>query len=621
MRIGPVARPAGGYEFVLWAPNAERVELKIEAPEQRSVAMEPDAAGYRRCVVEDLQPGARYRYELDGEALLPDPASPFQPEGVHGPSEVVDHGAFAWSDAAFGGIGLGDLILYELHLGTFTAQGDCDAAIERLDDLVELGITGIEIMPVAAFPGRRNWGYDGVGLYAVHERYGGPSALKRLVDAAHARGLAVVLDVVYNHLGPEGNYLGRFAPYFTSRYVTPWGEAVNFDGAESDYVREFFIENALYWMREFHIDALRLDAVHSIFDSSAYPFLSELRDRVAAFAEAAGRPRLLIAESDLNDSRMVRSREVFGHGMDAQWCDDFHHALHAVLTGERDGYYRDYGTAQHLARAFEDGYVYTGQYSAHRGRRHGNSTAGVAPARFIVSAQNHDQVGNRMLGERFSELLSASQRRVAAAAMLFSPFVPMLFMGEEYGENARFQYFVHHSDPDLIVAVQAGRAEEFAEFFEHGPAPDPQSEETFERSKLNWELRERPGHRELLAFYRDAIALRRRHPALAADSGTVHQPAQFPWTGPARVSIRLLEHDTVLVLERTRGGAEAVVVFNLCGERRAITPPASAVGLHVLLASEDIGYGGANPAPHGRITGEQELSLEPWSVVALGSSL
>ncbi len=621
MRIGPVARAAGGYEFIVWAPSAERVELKITAPEARTVAMERDAAGYRRCVLEALQPGARYLYELDGEALLPDPASPFQPEGVHGPSEVVDHDAFGWTDAAFRGVGLGDLILYELHLGTFTPQGDCDGAIERLDDLVELGVTGIEIMPVAAFPGRRNWGYDGVGLYAVHEAYGGPNALKRLVDAAHARGLSVVLDVVYNHLGPEGNYLGRFAPYFTSRYATPWGEAINFDGPESDYVREFFIENALYWLREFHIDALRLDAVHSIFDSSAYPFLSELRDRVAAFGEHSGRPRLLIAESDLNDSRMVRSREMFGHGMDAQWCDDFHHALHAVLTGERDGYYRDYGSARDLARAFESGYVYTGQYSPHRGRRHGNSTAGVAPARFVVSAQNHDQVGNRMLGERFSELLDASQRRVAAAAMLFSPFVPMLFMGEEYAESARFQYFVHHSDPALIAGVQTGRAEEFAEFFEHGEAPDPQSAETFERSRLTWELRRRPGHRELLAFYRDAIALRRRHPALAADTGSLYETRQPASAAPARVSTRLLEHDSVLVLERSRGGAEAVVIFNLSGERRAVTPPASAVGLQLLLASEDIGYGGAGTVPHGRITGEQELTLEPWSVVVLGSSL
>ncbi len=619
MQIGPLQRPSGGLSFVVWAPNAETVTLQIEAPNQRSLPMERDRGGYWRVEVADLTAGARYRYELDRTERLPDPASQYQPEGVHGPSEVVDHGAFSWTDDGFRGIALADLVLYELHLGTFTPEGSCAAAIERLDDLVELGITGIEIMPVAAFPGERNWGYDGVGLYAVHAAYGGPQGLKQLVDAAHARGLAVVLDVVYNHLGPEGNYLGRFGPYFTSKYVTPWGEAINFDGSASDHVREFFIQNALYWLREFHIDALRLDAVHSIYDMSAYPFLSELRDRVGAFSERNGRSRYLIAESDLNDSRMVRSRELFGHGMDAQWCDDFHHAVHSLLTGERDGYYRDYGSTRELAAAFESGYVYTGQYCAHRGRRHGNSTAGVPPVRFVVCVQNHDQVGNRMLGERFSHLLSAPQRRVAAAAMLFSPFVPMLFMGEEYGERAPFQYFVHHSDPALIAAVQTGRAEEFAEFFEHGRAPDPQDEQTFQASCLNWGLRDEPEHRELLAFYRDAIALRRRHPALGADAGTMLDSRQTAGCSAPGLRTLLLEHDTVLVVERSRAGAAAVLVFNLSGEQRRVAPPRSVVGLKVLLSSHDCSYGGDTPARHEHLCGDEPLELTPWSVIVLGS--
>ncbi len=627
MQIGAMSRPEGGVSFSVWAPHAERVTLELEAPGRRSVSMQPAGGGVWHAEVRDAGPGARYRYRLDDTEPLPDPVSRYQPEGVHGPSEVV--GLLAAPDDAgnrYRGVPLDELVLYELHLGTFTPEGTAEAAIARLDDLVKLGVTAIEIMPVAAFPGERNWGYDGVGLFAVHRAYGGPQGLRKLVAAAHARGLSVFLDVVYNHLGPEGNYLARFGPYFTARYVTPWGEAVNFDGPGSDHVREFFIQNALYWLEVLGFDGLRLDAVEQIYDMSAYPFLSELSDRVAELSERSGRRRYLIAESDLNDARMISPRELHGHAMDAQWCDDFHHAVHAMLTGEREEYYRDFGSLRDLAKAFEDGFVYTGQYSPYRKRRFGNSTAGLSSKRFVVCVQNHDQVGNRMLGERFTQLLSAPQRRLAAATMLFSPFVPMLFMGEEYAEEAPFQYFVHHSDPQLIKAVREGRAQEFAEFHDQGQAPDPQHEDTFRRSRLNWDLREQRGHRELLAFYRDALALRRAHPAL----GTTARDS-------TALRTQLRAGESVLMVERGSSRAGVLLLFNYCEEARSVSLPPADTGFVVLLASDDPRYADADAAAHrskagaaaapagaterakagDRLSGGERLTLGPWSALVL----
>jgi maltooligosyltrehalose trehalohydrolase len=464
--------------------------------------------GYFHAIFEGVAPPTRYYYLLDDEKRRPDPASRFQPEGVHGPSQVVDP-SFPWSDAFWSGHDLRDYILYELHVGLFTPEGNFDGAIGRLDELARLGITAVELMPVGQFPGDRNWGYDGAYPFAVQNSYGGANGLKRFVNECHLRGMAVALDVVYNHLGPEGNYLGDFGPYFTDRYRTPWGMALNFDGAESDEVRRYFLENARYWIEECHIDALRLDAIHAIMDRSPRPFLTELSEAVHRLAERLGRRVYLIAESDLNEVRLIRPQERGGQGLDAHWNDDFHHCLHTVLTGENNGYYADFGRLGQLAKAFRDGFVYSGQYSAYRRRRHGSPSRGEPPERLVVFAQNHDQVGNRFQGERLSSLVPFEALKTAAAAVILSPFTPLLFMGEEYGETAPFQYFVSHSDPALIEAVRLGRFAEFSAFHREGDAPDPQAEDTFRRCKLHRELASRANHNILLHFYRELLRLRK----------------------------------------------------------------------------------------------------------------
>jgi maltooligosyltrehalose trehalohydrolase len=446
---------------------------------------------------------------------LPDPRSEYQPLGVHGPSERVKQEAFPWSDAAFTPTPWSQAIVYELHIGTFTDAGTFRAALERLDHLVELGITHIELMPVAAFPGRQGWGYDGVALFAPHAAYGTPDDLKRLVDGCHARGLAVILDVVYNHLGPDGNYLGQFGPYFTSDYATPWGPAVNLDRAGSDEVRRFFCDNALYWLECFHFDALRLDAVHALIDRSAIPFLEQLAQEVAVLERRLGRPKLLIAESDLNDPRLIRGRDAGGFGLHAQWSDDFHHCLHVLLTGERSGYYSDFGRLEDLARALQEGFVYAGRHSAFRERSHGRPLAGVPLQRLLGYLQNHDQIGNRAFGDRIGHTLSPEQLELGAALVLTAPFVPMLFQGEEWNASTPFRYFTDHQDPALAAAVREGRRREFADQG-HAPetVPDPQAPATFEACKLDWEERSLPEHRRVLDWYRALIQLRRSEPAL-----------------------------------------------------------------------------------------------------------
>lgn len=504
----------GRCRLRVWAPLAQKVEAHVLAPLERLVPLTRDKRGYHEAIVEGVKPGSLYVYWLDGKTKRPDPASRCQPEGVHGPSQIVDP-SFPWDDHCWFGLPLRDYIIYELHVGAFTHEGTFNAIIPHLDELKDLGITAVELMPVAQFPGARNWGYDGVYPFAVQNSYGGPDGLKRLVNACHQNGLAVVLDVVYNHLGPEGNYLGDFGPYFTERYRTPWGTAINFDGPHSGEVRRFFIENALSWITEFHIDSLRLDALHAILDFSAYPFLQELAEEVYEQAERIGRRVYLIAESDLNDTRLIRPPELGGYGLDAQWNDDFHHSLHALLTGERIGYYEDFGKIRHLVKAFTEGYVYSGQHSPYRRRWHGNSSR-LLPARsFVVCAQNHDQVGNRMLGERLSHLVSFEDLKLAAGVVILSPFIPLLFMGEEYGETAPFQYFISHSDPALVEAVRGGRQEEFAAFRWQGDPPDPQDEATFLRTKLDHELRQEGGHRILYEFHKELFRLRKTFPALA----------------------------------------------------------------------------------------------------------
>ncbi len=507
--------------FRVWAPRAKTVSVRLLGRNSPPIPLQVQDLGYFEADVPGVVEGDRYLYVLNSEQERPDPASRFQPEGVHGPSAVVDPRAFRWTDQGWRGLTRDGLVIYELHVGTFTREGTFQAVIPLLDYLQrDVGVTAIELMPVAQFPGTRNWGYDGVYLFAPQASYGGPSGLRLLVDACHAKGLGVILDVVYNHLGPEGNYLGDFGPYFTDRYWTPWGAAINYDGPDSDEVRRYIIDNALHWITEYHIDGLRLDAVHSIYDFGARHILRELTDAVHAQAERLGRSALVIAESDLNDIRIIAPPEEGGYGLDAQWNDDFHHALHALLTGERDGYYQDFGRLDQVATAMQDGFVYTGQRSAYRRRRHGSVSRGRPPSRFVVFAQNHDQVGNRARGDRLSTLISFDALKVAAAAVLLAPNIPLLFMGEEYGERAPFLYFIDHGDPGLVEAVRRGRKAEFAAFGWTGDIPDPQDPTTFERSRVRPGKPTDPQQAALLRWYCRLIALRRSVLALAASESS-----------------------------------------------------------------------------------------------------
>ena len=525
------------HEFRVWAPGHTSVDVVIGA---RQVPMtraghaeghhgrtghgesQRDGGEHARCdrgwwavTVDEAGPGCDYSFRLSGGPQRPDPRSFYQPQGVHGPSRVVDHAAFTWSDTGWRGLPLGGSVLLECHVGTFSAEGTFDGAIEHLGYLADLGVDAIELMPVAEFSGSRGWGYDGVDLFAPHHAYGGPDGLKRLVDAAHARGLGVVMDVVYNHLGPAGNYLPEFGPYFSPRHRTNWGDAVNFDGPGSDEVRRFVIDNALMWLRDYHCDGLRLDAVHAIEDQSATHILEALAVEVRALAAGVGRRLFLVAESDLNDPRFVRSRDAGGYGLDAAWADEWHHALHATLTGDTNGYYEDFGPLPLLAKALRQAWVYDGVYSPHRRRVFGRSPAGLSGDQFVVSTQNHDQIGNRAVGERTSALMSDGRLRVAAALLLTSPFVPLLFQGEEWGATTPFQYFTGHTDPVLGRAVSEGRRREFAAFgWDPQAVPDPQNPATFERSKLDWTEKDSQRHASLLAWYRRLIALRRQTPAL-----------------------------------------------------------------------------------------------------------
>jgi maltooligosyltrehalose trehalohydrolase len=500
-------------QFTVWAPLSQSVALKIVSPEKKLLPMEQFLSGYWR-VTTEAQPGDRYVYQLEGLLERPDPASQYQPEGVHGASEIVDRSNFTWTDRAWTSIALSDFILYEVHVGTFTPAGTFDAILPRLARLKELGITALEIMPVAQFPGDRNWGYDGVYPYAVQNSYGGPEGLKRLVNACHEVGISVVLDVVYNHLGPEGNYLTDFAPYLTQKFNCLWGEALNFDDAYSDGVRNYFIQNALYWLETFHIDALRLDAIQGIYDLGARHFLEELVDQVEILSQRLGRKLYVTAESDLNDVRIIRPKAVGGFGLDAQWCDDFHHALHTLLTGESHDYYQDFGQCKDLEKSYREGFVYSGQYAPARKRSHGNSSAAEPAHQFIVCAQNHDQVGNRLFGDRLTQLVSFEALKLAAGSVLLSPYLPLLFMGEEYGENSPFFYFMSHSDPELIKAVKTSKEEEFKAAGFAGKAYDPDEVITFSKSKVDWEQQYQGHHAVLWQFYQHLIYLRRTHPAL-----------------------------------------------------------------------------------------------------------
>jgi maltooligosyltrehalose trehalohydrolase len=573
-------------EFRVWAPERERIELHIIAPRDRRIPMRKTATGYHEAVVEDCPEGTRYLYALDADHEHPDPASRHQPDGVHKASEVVGTD-FEWHDEGWTGVALEDYVVYELHVGTFTPEGTFDAVISRLDGLKDLGITAVELLPVAQFPGERNWGYDGTYVGAAQTSYGGPRALKRLVDACHQRGMALLLDVVYNHLGPEGNYLSQFGPYFTDRYKTPWGLALNFDGPHSDDVRWYFIHNALQWVDEFHIDGLRVDAVHAIVDHSAEPFLQDLTVTVRGRAERLGRRIYTIAESDLNDPRVITPAEDYGLGFDSQWADDFHHALHVLLTGERDGYYSGFqGNVSELARVMTTGYLYVGQHSPYRARKYGLKPKTRNGAQFVISAQNHDQVGNRMMGERLAEIVSVDKVRLAAAAIVLAPFVPMLFMGEEYGEKAPFQYFTSHSDEELIEAVRKGRLEEFDDFEWRGEPPDPHSEETFQRSKLNWELLQRDEHASIRRLYKQLLAFRRDTPALRSlDLDSVETHAD--------------DERSVLLVRRQAAGSQVLIGFNFSEKAQMIAIPFAHASWKAMIdTGTKIDGGGMTLPPH-----------------------
>ena len=501
------------HRFRVWGPRAKRVSVVVDG-EQYAMASEP--RGWWVATVEKAHAGSRYGFLLDGDQNpVPDPRSARQPDGVHDLSEVVDHAAFAWTDEGWRPPTLGSSVLYELHVGTFTPEGTLDAAIGRLDYLRELGITHVSLMPLASAEGERGWGYDGVALYAPLEAYGGPDAVKRFVDAAHRRGLSALIDVVYNHFGPSGNYTGKFGPYITDHHKTPWGGAVNFEDAGSAEVREFFIENALMWLRDYHFDGLRIDAVHAFIDRSAIHFLEQLEAEVRRLGDQTGKDYAVIAESDLNDPRLMTAREAGGYGLDAQWSDDFHHAMWVVLTGERTGYYQDFGSMADLAKAIREAFVYQGQYSPYRKRNHGRPIGALPADRFLGYIQNHDQVGNRAQGTRLNHVVDMGRVKIAAAMVLLGPFVPMLFAGEEFAASTPFQYFTDFQDKELGRLVSEGRRREFLAFgWTPEEIPDPQAPETFLRSKLRWEESSKGNHAEMLDWYRRLIVLRREESAL-----------------------------------------------------------------------------------------------------------
>jgi len=582
--LGATVLDDGRTRFVVWAPAATTVEVTIG---ERRLPMER-AVDHWSTSVADVAHGDRYRYAIDGGEPLADPASRWQPDGVHGPSAVVDDSVFRWHDDDWTGVALADTVLYELHVGTFSPEGTFDAAVRHLPRLAELGVTAIEVMPVAAFPGERNWGYDGVFPFAVQHSYGGPEGLARFVDAAHGFGLGVVLDVVYNHMGPEGNVLARFGPYFTDAYRTPWGEAMNVAEAGSDHVRRYFIENAVGWVRDFHLDGLRLDAVHAIFDPTPIPFVQELTAAVHDAARAAGRTALVTIESSANDPRIVRSDTRHGWGCDAVWNDDYHHALRVALTGDRHEYYANYSGTADLATAWEQRWVYSGQYSPGFDRRHGAPADDIDHRRFIVFDTNHDHVGNTPAGARLlaDAPLDDPRHRLAAAAILLSPFTPMLFMGEEYGETAPFPYFVDHGDPDLVEAVRRGRRREFADSVGSGEVADPADPETFDAAVLDPTLAEREPHRSRLAMYTELLRVRREQNVLTDPAAQQH------------VSIV----GQAIVVERSLGDTTASIIFNVSAD--TVEHPAPELLHDIVFDTDDERWGG---------NGTDHSSIGAWS--------
>lgn len=580
---GATVNRDGSVTFRIWGPRCQTVEV-VDQNGERRIPLQLQEEMWQ-LTTEQYSVGDSYCFKLDNEKQRPDPAGRAFPGSVHECCRIVDPSVWEWHDSDWQGIEQHRAVIYELHPGTFTPEGTLDSAIGKLDYLVELGISCVELMPVAQFPGTRNWGYDGVGIYAVQNSYGGPEALQRFVDACHTRNLAVCLDVVYNHLGPEGNYLHDYGPYFTDRYQTPWGMALNYDGADSEPVRRFIIDNALWWISAYHIDMLRLDAVHSIFDFGALHILEQLQMEVQQLADNLGRRVQVIAESDLNDPRLLLGRERGGYQLDGQWSDDFHHALHALLSGEQNGYYCDFGGIGELAKALQRGFVYNGSYSAFRRRRHGGSTAGTRPQQFVVCLQNHDQVGNRAIGDRLTSHLTPAQQRLAAFALLLNPCQPLLFMGQEYGEVAPFEYFIDHGDEELLEAVRNGRRREFSGF-DWQDVPDPALPAALERSRLDWTLTQKSGHRELLELYKALLRLRAEEELFAGKRCTGWQDVTVEYSEEERVVVLNYNGDT---------GPAATLVLSFSGRVRSFPLGVAAAGTRqprYSLCSEEVRFGG-----------------------------
>lgn len=598
--LGPHVLSDGQLCWRVWAPSCKTVDLLLYSSDNtyKVVPMFPEECGYFAVTLDGVEDGRRYAFRLEGQAIHPDPASLWQPNGVHQPSAVVRTDKFTWTDQNWRGRCVQNLVIYELHCGTFTPAGTLDAVIPRLPELVDLGVTAIELMPVAQFSGERNWGYDGVYLFAVHNSYGGPHALQRLVNACHQSGLAVILDVVYNHLGPEGNYLERFGPYFTDRYRTPWGPALNYDGPGSDAVRHFICDNVRMWLEEYHIDGLRLDAVHAIYDMTAQHILSDIRQAADEAAKRRNWPALLIAESNLNDPRLVRPRERGGYQLDAAWNDDYHHAIHAYYTGERQACYMDFGQAEQIAKAWQNNYVLDGIYSKYRRRRQGAPAQDVSGEHFVVYLQNHDLVANRSQAQRLVTQLPPAAYRQVVCLVLSAPFIPMLFMGEEYGEENPFYFFTSFEDASLATNIREGRCKELARLGWIAEVPDPQALETFQACKLAWDWQTQPKRQQLRRLYRDLLRCRKLWPAWHdyIHRGAKVWPAERPvilqlWRGPcSELSTRL--------------------VCNLTGEVQTF-PLDQEVGV-LLFSSEWPRYGG------GRLADSDYATLLPWECVIFG---
>ncbi len=545
--IFPTRLKNNDYKFTVWAPKARSVRLLIESP-KLEITMNKEEFGYWSSIVSDIDAGTRYKYELDGKNSFPDPASLSQPDGVHEASKVIDIHDFKWTDDEWENMPLDRMIQYELHTGTFSTEGTFEGVIGRLDYLKDLGVNAIELLPVAQFSGLRNWGYDGVYPFAVHDGYGGAKELMKLVNTCHQKGIAVILDVVYNHFGPEGNYVSNFGEYFSGKYSTPWGEPLNFDDTNSDEVKNYYIQNALMWCRDFHIDGLRLDAVHAIYDFSSEHIMKQLAGKLEQLSQRTEKNYYLIAESNLNDVRYISPYSKGGYGLSGQWSDDFHHAVHALATNERRGYYEDFGNPEQLSKAIKQAFVFDGVYSKYRKKTYGNSTKNNGGEQFVIFSQNHDQVGNRKHGERLISLSSFEMAKLIAGCMFVSPNVPMLFMGEEYGERNPFYYFVSHLDEELNRLVNEGRKEEFKTFFDDkGEALDPASEEAFEQSKLSWDISQEPERQSMYAYYKTLIELRKNHPVLQV---------------PDKEKLTITEKGKGFTLHRWQGDRQILVFMN-----------------------------------------------------------